>query len=614
VKYQHEMPFGAECRADGTVHFRLWAPKASSVDLILSERESRMSQTGEGWFELVSEAHPGAQYQFKIDGEQQVQDPASRFQPSGVHGPSEVIDPLAFEWQNADWKGRPWEEAVIYELHVGTFSPEGTFAGAEKKLDYLAELGVTAVEIMPVSSFAGDRNWGYDGVLPYAPAPAYGRPEDFKHFIDASHSRGLMVFLDVVYNHFGPEGNYLYLYAPQFFTDRHHTPWGQAINFDGPCSWTVRDYFIHNALYWLQEYRLDGLRFDAVHAINDDSNPDILTELAQTVRENCGDDRQIHLVLENDNNAAHYLRPRLAGRSRFSNYGTSALYTAQWNDDVHHAAHVLLTGEKDGYYSDYSPNPIWHLGRCLAEGFSYQGEPSPYRHGELRGEPSRDLPPGCFVSFLQNHDQVGNRAFGERITHFADWNKVKVALTTLLLAPMPPLLFMGEEFAASTPFLFFCDFGPDLAAKVTEGRRSEFARFAQFRSAEAQARIPDPNSPETFLRSKLDWASVQTSPHIQWLEKYRELLACRRREIVPLSKKILPGKSNFRVLGTEALSVTWCLNPSGSLQVIANFGTQQVALPKKPNGRLLYSTAEDHARAIQNQQVAGLSAAWFLNA
>jgi len=561
-----------------------------------------MPRVDEGWFELVTEARPGAQYKFKIDNGQEVADPASRFQPSGVHGPSEVVDPLAFEWQNPQWKGRPWEEAVIYELHVGTFSPRGTFAGAEVKLDYLSELGVTAIEIMPVSTFPGDRNWGYDGVLPYAPSPTYGGPDDFKRFIDAAHSANLMVFLDVVYNHFGPEGNYLHLYAPQFFTDRHHTPWGQAINFDGPCSRTVRDFFIHNALYWLEEYQLDGLRFDAVHAIKDDSRPDILTELAETVRNSLAD-RLVHLVLENDNNAAHYLSP---------NIRYPRLYNAQWNDDIHHAAHILLTGEKDGYYSDYADKPIWHFGRCLAEGFGYQGEASAYRNGKLRGELSRELPPTCFVSFLQNHDQVGNRAFGERITQLAAPEKLRVALAAFLLAPSPPLLFMGEEFGADTPFMFFCDFGSDLASKVTEGRRSEFSHFSQFCSAEAQARIPDPNSPDTFLRSKLDWASLQATAHIQWLQFYRELLNFRQKEIVPLISKITPRSGKFKVIGDEAVSVNWQLTTGPTLEVIANFGSSAVAIPARER-KLLYTTSKDGPSIIEAHEIPGLCAAWFLN-
>jgi maltooligosyltrehalose trehalohydrolase len=606
MKHRHDMPFGAESRDDGSVRFRLWAPAASQVVLEFEaqKRSLPMSRLPEGWFELVTEALPGDQYRFKIDDQHLVPDPASRFQPSGVHGPSEVIDPLVFNWQDSNWRGLPWHETVIYELHVGTFTAEGTYAGAERKLDYLLDLGVTAIELMPLSSFPGQRNWGYDGVLPYAPTSNYGRPEELKHLIDMAHSKGLMVFLDVVYNHFGPEGNYIGQYALQFFTDRHETPWGQAINFDGPCSRTVRDFFIHNALYWLDEYHFDGLRFDAVHAISDDSRPDILTELAETVRGKFGNQRHIHLVLENDNNASHYLCRDADRRPRW--------YTAQWNDDIHHALHVLVTGENDGYYADYADNPAWHLGRCLAEGFSYQGDVSNFRGGVRRGGPSRSLPPDCFVSFLQNHDQIGNRALGERIIELASRSQggpeaVKVAMAILLLAPAPPLLFMGEEFAAATPFLFFCDFGPGLAAKVREGRRSEFAKFKQFSSPEAQLQIPDPNNEETFLRSKLDWNSVTREPHREWLDFYRQVLTCRREKVVPLIQRIAPGVAEFAVISTDAVEVRW-----PGLRLIANFSRASVAISKAPEGELLYTTSKNHGPHWK--EIPATTAAWFLNA
>jgi maltooligosyltrehalose trehalohydrolase len=603
MKRKHEMPFGAECRQDGTVRFRLWAPKAASVAVRLSEleRDFPMSGIRDGWFELVTVARAGTQYQFKIDNQHSVPDPASRFQASTVHRASEIIDPFAYEWQDDEWKGRPWEEAVIYELHVGTFSPTGTFAGAEAKLNYLAGLGITAIELMPLSSFPGERNWGYDGVLPYAPARCYGRPEDLKHFIDAAHAKNLMVFLDVVYNHFGPDGNYLWLYAPQFFTDRHRTPWGQAINFDGPDSRMVRDYFIHNSLYWLEEYNFDGLRFDAVHAIADDSHPHILADLAKTVCTKFADERHIHLVLENDDNAARYLRRDI---------GNPCRYTAQWNDDIHHVLHVLVTGETDGYYSDYIDNPAHSLGRCLAEGYAYQGEPSAFRHGTARGEPSSDLPPACFVSFLQNHDQIGNRALGERIVSLSNSSAVRAAMAILLLAPSPPLLFMGEEFGAQTPFLFFCDFESELAHKVRDGRRAEFARFKRFRSPEAQARIPDPNDLATFLASMLDWASLEQEPHREWLQFYRELLTCRRERIVPQIKDIVPGRAQYDVLGQDTVQVRWALAKGGSLELIANLGQYSKVLRNKPDGGLLYTTDANYTPGWE--QVRPLSAAWFL--
>ena len=603
MKRKHEMPFGAEPLDDNQVRFRLWAPQATSVGLrLLENRDLEMPAVGDGWFELVTKASVGAEYQYTINNRQVVPDPASRFQPAGVHGPSQVVDPRGYEWHDQNWRGRPWEEAVLYEVHVGTFTADGTYAAAEPKLDYLADLGITAIELMPVSSFPGTRNWGYDGVLPYAPTAVYGRPDELKHFIEAAHAKNLMVFLDVVYNHFGPEGNYLSLYAPQFFTDRHTTPWGPAINFDGPCSRTVRDYFIHNALYWLEEYHFDGLRFDAVHAIKDDSHPDILEELATRIHQSFGPDRHIHLVLENDDNAANYLRR--------SNDEKPLLYTAQWNDDIHHALHVLTTGENDGYYGDYSSNPAWHLGRCLAEGFSFQGEPSVYRDGEKRGEASKQLPATAFVSFLQNHDQVGNRAFGERLIKLCEPEALRTAAAILLLAPSPPLIFMGEESGADTPFLFFCDFGPELAPKVTEGRRSEFARFAQFRSPEAQKQIPDPSSDQTFLKSKLDWNSVVEPQHVSWLDLYRELLALRTREIVPRLGKLAVGCAKCEVLGSTALSVHWPFRNRGGLALLANFSKAEIRIPEVPPGRVLYATRDS---AKRDNVMTPCSATWLLD-
>ncbi len=447
MKRRHNMPFGAEYRSDRNVRFRLWAPAAKAVEVCFKDdRNSKrlpLLQKDDGWFELITDqAAPGTLYHFRVDGTRDVPDPASRFQPRDVHGPSEVIDPEAFDWQDGSWRGRPWNEAVIYELHVGAFTPAGTFAGVGEQLDHLVDLGITAVELMPVADFPGKRNWGYDGVLPFAPDSAYGRPEDLKYLVQSAHERGLMVLLDVVYNHFGPEGNYLKAYAPQFFTDRHCTPWGGGINFDGAESRAVRDFFIDNALYWLTEYHFDGLRLDAVHTIIDDSAPHILVELADTVRAALGPDRHVHLILENERNQAR----RLQRTERCQ----PETYTAQWDDDIHHTLHVLTTGERDGYYSDYAERPLDQLGRCLVSGFAYQGEPSPSRNGELRGEPTNGVPPGAFISFLQNHDQIGNRAFGERITKLADPSAIRAGLAVLLLAPLPPMLFMGEEFGADT--------------------------------------------------------------------------------------------------------------------------------------------------------------------
>jgi maltooligosyltrehalose trehalohydrolase len=608
MERKHSMPFGAEVLSNGSVRFRLWAPNAGSVNLCLENGERGtvpLLPLGDGWFERIShEAHAGSLYRFQIDHKTEVPDPASRFQPEDVHGPSAVVDPSAFSWNDETWRGRPWEQAVIYELHVGTFTPEGAFQGVEQKLDYLRDLGVTAIELMPLADFPGKRNWGYDGVLPFAPDSSYGTPDDLKRLVQSAHARGLMVFLDIVYNHFGPEGNYLHVYAPQFFTDRHHTPWGDAINFDGPESRAVRDFFIHNALYWLEEYHFDGLRFDAVHAIVDDSQPDILTELAQTIRQRFGTDRFVHLVVENVDNAARYLARDPAG--------VVQLYDAQWNDDIHHAMHVLLTGESDGYYADYSPEPTPYLCRCLAEGFAYQGDYSEF-HREKRGERSHHLPPTAFVSFLQNHDQVGNRAFGERITQLATPQSVKLAMEILLLAPQVPLLFMGEEFAASTPFLFFCDFHGDLAAAVTNGRRSEFARFAKFNSPDVRDSIPDPNDESTFQQSKLNWESVRGQMHKDWLHLHRELLALRQSKIVPHLRGSAATRCDVSSTGAMRwISVDWIFNDRTTLQLRANLGDEPLTISTPNPTKPIYASTAEAGTAFPQGSLSPRSVVWSL--
>ncbi|HEY9198834.1 MAG TPA: malto-oligosyltrehalose trehalohydrolase [Gammaproteobacteria bacterium] len=620
AKRRHRMPFGAEPTEEGHVRFRLWAPAARRVDVCIGDRPGD-SDTGRitvpmtpepgGWFGCTTAlARIGTRYRYRIDGGDQVPDPASRFQPDDVHGPSEVIDPHAWSWRDTAWRGRPWEEAVIYELHVGSFTPRGTFAAVAAKLDYLAGLGVTAIELMPVADFPGARNWGYDGTCLFAPDSRYGRPEDLKSLVDAAHARGLMVFLDVVYNHFGPEGNYLHRYAPQFFTQRHTTPWGAAINYDGDDSYWVRQFVVHNALYWLKEYHFDGLRLDAVHAIADESRPDILTQLAERVQETFADSRQIHLVLENDDNAARYLSRdawRLPER-----------YTAQWNDDIHHALHVLLTGETAGYFADYSDAPLRHLARCLVEGFAYQGERSSYRDGRPRGESSRQLPVTAFVAFLQNHDQIGNRAFGERIGALCEAAPLRAATALLLLAPSPPLLFMGQEWNCVRPFPFFCDFGPELADAVVEGRRGEFARFPQFSDPEARARIPDPMDIRTFEAAVLDWRLHETPRHAQSLQLHRDLLDIRRRELFPRLRG-LPADADkgYTLLGAAAFRAHWTLNDGSVLVLLANLGdeafTDTAAFANAagtdagaPVGRMLYATHPE----IQEPQRSGRLPPW----
>jgi maltooligosyltrehalose trehalohydrolase len=609
----HDMPFGAQCRDDGSVAFRLWAPAAGKVELCLGDvttaHRMQLGQRDGGWFELVTDAvKSGTQYRFCIDDAQKVPDPASRFQPRDVHGPSEVIDPNAFFWHDHAWNGRRWEEAVIYEMHVGTFTASGTFAGARDRLDYLADLGITALELMPVSDFPGQRNWGYDGVYPFAPDSSYGRPEDLKELVQSAHSRGIMVLLDVVYNHFGPEGDYLGCYAPQFFTDRHHTPWGNGINFDGSQSRAVRDFFIHNALYWLTEYHLDGLRLDAVHAIADYSQPDILTELADTVRSSIAPERRVHLILENDRNQSSYLR-RTTSRSEMCRVRS---YTAQWNDDIHHALHVLLANEKDGYYSDYSERPLHQLGRCLAEGFAYQGDKSTYRDGAARGEPTAGIPLTAFVSFLQNHDQIGNRAFGERITKLADARAVRAAAAILLLAPSPPMLFMGEEFGAVTPFLFFCDFGKDFAEAVTAGRRNEFAQFAKFGDPAELERIPDPNAVATFEASRLDWNSLTQPPHKEWLGFYRHLLKLRSAHIVPRLANSCRLTGVYEVHEDWGLIAHWKVADGAKLTLLANLGGEPLSKVTAAGSGIIYASAEVSKESLQQGTLPPRSVVWFL--
>ena len=594
--------FGAEC-VTGGVRFRLWAPKARAVDIVVTSAPDEplaMVRRDGGWFELTTgRARAGSRYHYRIDGGLPVPDPASRFQSEDVHGPSEVIDPTSFMWADGAWRGRPWEEAVIYELHVGTFSPEGTYQGAAQLLPRLADLGVTAIELMPLADFPGRRNWGYDGVLPFAPDSAYGRPEDLKSLIQTAHGLGLMVFIDVVYNHFGPDGNYIAQYAPQFFTDRHKTPWGQAINFDGEGSREVRAYFRANARYWLSEYHCDGLRFDAVHAIMDDSNPHIVQELVSAVSDLRADGRFIHFILENEENTVSYLQPEDPGYA----------HTAQWNDDIHHVLHRLLTGETSGYYADYAKGASKLLGRCLTEGFAYQGERSGYR-GTPRGQDSKGLPPTAFVSFLQNHDQIGNRAFGERITELASPLSVRSAMAILLLAPSPPLLFMGQEFGCAKPFLFFCDFGVELALAVTEGRRREFASFPEFSDPAQRARIPDPNHDATFEESRLDWRAAETPEGLAWLQFYRDLLTCRRQRLVPHLKTRTVAR-DYRTFGDGGLRASWRFEDGAELVLIANVG-QKPIMCEPAAGALLYSEHRE-SKDFLPEQLGAWAVRWYLS-
>jgi len=577
-----EKSWGAHVR-DGGVLYRLWAPAAKRVATVVfsgGERTVPMQPVGDGWYECFDAAsRAGTRYLYEIDGKERVADPAARFAPEGPRAPCEVIDPSAFGTREASRVVRAFAEMVFYELHVGTFTADRTYAAAAEHLDELADLGVTAIELMPLAERPGTFNWGYDGVLLYAPAHSYGRPEDLHRFIDAAHERGLCVFLDVVYNHFGPQDNYIRSYAPQFFTRKHATPWGEAIDYSSPGNEPVRRFIVENAAYWICEYGFDGLRLDAAQAIYDEGPTHVLDELAAEVRRQAG--RPVYLVLENDNNDAGLLR---------------SSYDAQWNDDVHHCLHVLLTGEGDGYYQDYVDDPIRFLGRALTQGFAYQGEASPFRDGRMRGTPSSGLILTHFVNCLQNHDQIGNRALGERITTLAPAEAVRAATAVLLLAPSPPLLFMGEEWASSAPFLFFADFEPGLARLVREGRRNEFARFARFADPALREAIPDPAAPQTVSRSTLDWDERTRGVHAEWLALHRTLLQLRQREIVPRIAKATGERARYQVRGPRGLYATWQLDDGATLILETNLGARpQRDFAASAPGRNLYATHETFA-------------------
>jgi maltooligosyltrehalose trehalohydrolase len=554
----NERQFGPRLTPDGA-SFRLWAPAAKRVDLLL-EKPHPLRRGEGGWFSAdVPGIKAGARYKFRIDDAVDVPDPASAFQPDDVSGPSEVIDHSSYRWRGPDWRGRPWQETMLIETHVGTFTKEGSYRAMVDRLDHLVDSGITALELMPLADFAGPRNWGYDGVLWYAPDHAYGRPDDLKALIDEAHQRGLMVFLDVVYNHFGPEGNYLGRYAPEFFTEA-QTPWGSAIDYRVR---EVRAFAIQNALYWLREYRFDGLRLDAVHTIAELGEASMLRDLSTAAGELAAETgRHIHLVLENDDNRSSLLDPR-----RDPPRGK---YRAQWNDDYHHAWHVLLTGETQGYYGDYTQSPLSDIARALASGFVYQGEASAHRGGQLRGEPSGKLAPTAFVNFLQNHDQIGNRALGDRLESHASARAIEAALAITLLAPAIPMLFMGEEWGSKAPFAFFCGFEGELAEAVRQGRQREYAwAYAKYGDE-----VPDPLKQSTFQSAVLDWDSCHRAAGQRRLALVRELLAIRRREIVPRLAGAAFGDAHAADNGS--LTANWRLGDGASLQLKANLSDREI--------------------------------------
>lgn len=525
-----------------------------------------MTRGDDGWFTAdIAEVKAGAHYKFRIDNEIDVPDPASDFQPDDVFGPSEAIDHESFAWRATDWRGRPWPEAVIVEAHVGAFTPEGSYRAMIEHLDHLVETGITALELLPLADFAGSRNWGYDGVLWYAPDSAYGRPEDLKTLIDEAHLRGLMVMLDVVYNHFGPEGNYLGRYAPGFFTDA-HTPWGSAIDYRVP---EVRAFAIENALHWLCDYRFDGLRLDAVNSIVEPGGLSLLHDLSAAVGELAGETgRHIHLVLENGDNRAGILDAEQDP--------PQGKYRAQWNDDYHHAWRVLMTAEKQGYYGDYQRAPLQDIARSLSSGFIYQGEMSAFRGG-ARGEPSGALSPMAFINFLQNHDQIGNRPLGDRLESVARTEAIEAALAVMLLAPAIPMLFMGEEWGSKTPFPFFCDFRGGLADAVRQGRRREY----EWAYAEFGDEVPDALAPSTFRSAVLDWNDLDQPTLRKRLMLVRDLLRVRHELIVPR----LAGAAFGSALANEdrLLTADWRMGDGTTLSLLANLSHRQLPVP--PAGR-----------------------------
>ena len=572
---------------NGQVRFRIWGSPEKSIKLRIDGREIASAPDRDGWREWVlNDVQIGTPYSYVVDDGLECADPASRGQQDDVNGPSVVVDPGSYQWRHTDWQPRPWRETVYYELHVGTFTPQGTFVAAEEKLKYLRDLGVTTIQIMPVGQFAGERGWGYDGVLIYAPHSVYGTPEQMKAFIDAAHGVGLNVVLDVVYNHFGPEGNHLPTYAPAFFHPERSTPWGSAIAYE---RLPVRQFFIENALYWLDEYNLDGLRFDAVDHIKDeDFEIGMLVEMAQLIRERWPN-RSIHLSTEDNRNITELHERDEDGRVQ--------LYSGEWNDDFHNVAHAIATGESEGYYADFVERHWWKMARALAEGFVYQGEPTVAGNSEPRGVPSAYLPPTAFVDFIQNHDQVGNRAFGERLTDIAEASMVETLLAMLLLSPHIPLLFMGEEWGETRPFTFFTDFHGELADQVREGRRQEFASFKAFSGGvESLREVPDPNAESTFQACKLDWTAMCSETGKQRLALVRRLLQIRRERIVPLLAHARGYAGKIEHAQDGLISVSWRLKDA-MLHMAANLdGNLRPAIGI--SGTVIYSSSDEAVQAL----------------
>jgi maltooligosyltrehalose trehalohydrolase len=576
---------GATCEAGG-VRFRTWAPERREVEVRVEtpgrEAAHALRKDDDGFFGgLVEGIGAGDLYRFRLDGLGPFPDPASRFQPRGVHGPSEVVDPAAFAWTDGRWPGIVPEGLVVYELHVGAFTAGGTFAAVAEQLPRLAELGVTAVELMPLADFPGSRNWGYDGVSLFAPARCYGRPEDLRRLVDEAHGLGLAVLLDVVYNHFGPDGAYWALYSPHYFSREHGTPWGAALNLDGPSSGPVRDFFVENATRWLHEYHLDGLRLDATHALVDGSPRHFLAELQHRVRGVL--ERPVMLVAEDHRNLASLVRPEASGGCGLD---------ASWADDFHHEVRRCLAGDHEGYYRDFS-GTVADVAATVRDGWYFKGQHSEH-FGGPRGTDPGGLEPWRFVFFLQNHDQVGNRALGERLHHQVEAAAFRAATVLLLCAPQTPLLFMGQEWAAPEPFLYFTDHEPGLGRLVTEGRRREFHGFSAFSDPARRELIPDPQAVATFERSRLDWTRRGDEPHASTLRLHRALLRLRREE--PLMRDAAERRVDVEALGEEDLAIEYGAAGRGLLVVVRLKGSGRTEVrPRAGPGarlRVLLSTED----------------------
>lgn len=582
--YVRRLPVGAEVTPDGT-HFRVWAPVRSRVEVVPeSGPPLELEREPNGYFSgFAPGVGDGARYRLRLDGGSSLfPDPASRFQPSGPHGPSQVVDPARFEWTDANWAGVSDEGQVLYELHIGTFTPEGTFAAAAARLPQLAELGVTAVEVMPVADFPGHFGWGYDGTCLFAPTRLYGTPDDFRKLVDAAHALGLGVILDVVYNHFGPDGNYIREFAPQFLSTVHKTEWGEPFNFDGPDSGPVREFFVANAGYWIDEYHIDGLRLDATQAIFDDSPSHILTEVACRAREAAGR-RAIYIMGENEPQDANLVRSREKGGC-----GLDAI----WNDDLHHAARVALSGKNEGYFMDYRGTPQEFVS-AAKWGFLYQGQQ--YRwHNRRRGRPAFDIPRHRFVAFLENHDQVANSGRGYRVNQMTSPSRFRALTAYLLLIPATPMLFQGQEYASTKPFLYFADHHPELSAMVFSGRKEAMRRFRSQAGPEGMSLVPDPADPKTFERSKLDPAERDARP--EWLALHHDLLKLRKSDPA-FRSAIVDGA----VLGPAAFVLRFFVPNDADRLLVVNLG-RDLHLDPAPEPLLAPPDANAHWHPVWSSE------------